>query len=109
MSETTFAPVTEIANLRTEPQNVEKFQQVLQENIQLVTQTPGCQGARLLSGVESPGWFILLIGWESVEAHNGFRNSDRFAPWRAAISPFFAADPVIEHFTDFAYSPAAGN
>lgn len=100
------APITEVANLRTDADKVSQFQQVLKDNIHLVTQTPGCHGARLLSGVESPGWFILLIGWDSVEAHEGFRASERFSQWRAAISPFFAADPVIEHFSDFAFAPA---
>lgn len=100
------APVTEVANLRTDPDKVAQFQQVIKDHIGLVTQTPGCHGARLLSGVESPGWFILLIGWDSVEAHNGFRQSERFTAWRAAIGPFFATDPTIEHFADFGFSPA---
>ena len=44
---------------------------------------------------------MLLIEWESVEAHNvGFRESDRFPLWRALIGPFFDGDPRVEHVSD---------
>jgi len=44
---------------------------------------------------------VLLIEWESVEAHNvGFRESDRFPQWRALIGPFFDGDPHVEHVSD---------
>ena len=44
---------------------------------------------------------MLLIEWESVEAHNvGFRESDRFPLWRALIGPFFDGDPRVEHVDD---------
>jgi quinol monooxygenase YgiN len=49
-------------------------------------------------GVESPSRFVLLVEWDSIEAHEqNFRASDRFGRWRAAIGPFFASPPVVEH------------
>lgn len=63
--------------------------------------TPGCRSVRMTHGVESPDRFVLLIEWDSVEAHEtNFRATDRFATWRAAIGPFFAGPPRVEHFTD---------
>jgi heme-degrading monooxygenase HmoA len=51
--------------------------------------------------VESPDRFVLLVEWDSVEAHEqNFRASDRFGQWRAAIGPFFARQPHVEHFID---------
>jgi quinol monooxygenase YgiN len=48
--------------------------------------------------IESPSRFVLLVEWDSVEAHEeNFRGSDRFDTWRAAIGPFFAAPPHVEH------------
>ena len=36
----------------------------------------------------------------SVEAHQSFRESDRFAIWRGGIGPFFAQPPHVEHYAD---------
>jgi heme-degrading monooxygenase HmoA len=63
--------------------------------------TPGCRSVRMTRGVESAGRFVLLVEWDSVEAHEvGFRRTDRFTRWRAAIGPWFAEPPRVEHFTD---------
>ena len=52
-------------------------------------------------GIESPSRFVLLVEWDSVEAHlDNFRGTDRFAQWRGAIGAYFAVPPLVEHFTD---------
>ena len=73
----------------------------------LVTDTPGFRSIRMTRGVESPSRFVLLVEWDSVAAHEeNFRGSERFPRWRALIGPYFAAPPVVEHFTDV--PPATG-
>ena len=63
--------------------------------------TPGCRSVRMTRGVETPDRFVLLVEWDSVEAHEeNFRATERFAQWRALIGPFFAGPPRVEHFTD---------
>ncbi|MDG4788599.1 antibiotic biosynthesis monooxygenase [Micromonospora sp. WMMD1102] len=63
--------------------------------------TPGCRSVRMTRGIESPSRFVLLVEWDSVEAHlENFRATDRFDTWRSLIGPYFAAPPVVEHFTD---------
>ena len=63
--------------------------------------TPGCHSIRMTRGIESPLRFVLLVEWESVEAHEqNFRQTERFVAWRAEISPFFAQPPLVQHFTD---------
>ncbi|WP_203961668.1 antibiotic biosynthesis monooxygenase family protein [Actinocatenispora thailandica] len=70
---------------------------------ELLTDTPGCRSVRMTRGVESPSRFVLLVEWDSVEAHEkNFRASDRFARWRGLIGPYFAQPPRVEHFTDLA-------
>lgn len=62
--------------------------------------TPGCNSVRMTAGIETPTRFVLLVEWDSVEAHEqNFRATDRFTTWRAAIGPFFANPPHVEHFT----------
>lgn len=44
---------------------------------------------------------MLLVEWDTLEAHTeNFRASDRFPAWRAAIGPYVAEPPRVEHFTD---------
>lgn len=66
----------------------------------LVAQTPGCRSLRMTHGIETPTRFVLLVEWDSVDAHEVFRASDRFQEWRALIGPFFAGPPHVEHFED---------
>jgi hypothetical protein len=52
-------------------------------------------------GIESPSEFLLLVEWDSVEAHlSNFRATDRFGQWRGVIGPFFSSPPDTEHFFD---------
>jgi heme-degrading monooxygenase HmoA len=63
--------------------------------------TPGCRTVRMTRGVESPSRFVLLVEWDSVEAHlDNFRATERFTAWRGLVGPYFATPPVVEHFTD---------
>ena len=60
--------------------------------------TPGCRSVRMTRGVESPTRFVLLVEWDDIAAHeNNFRGTDRFTAWRAAIGPYFARPPHVEH------------
>lgn len=48
--------------------------------------------------VETPGRYLLLIQWDTLEDHTVvFRGSDAFPKWRAIVGPFFAQPPVVEH------------
>jgi heme-degrading monooxygenase HmoA len=68
---------------------------------ELIIGTPGCQSVRMTHCIESPTRFVLLVEWDSVEAHEvNFRQTDKFVQWRAAIGPSFAHPPLMEHFTD---------
>jgi heme-degrading monooxygenase HmoA len=59
----------------------------------------GALSAELSRCVESPSLYLLLVGWESVEAHmEGFRGSPAVGKWRAIIGPFFAGAPEVTHY-----------
>jgi heme-degrading monooxygenase HmoA len=63
--------------------------------------TPGCLSVRMTRGVESPERFVLLVEWESVDAHlDNFRATERFTTWRGLIGPYFDGPPRVEHFLD---------
>ena len=81
--------------------DAEKFESAYAQAKGLLEQTEGFRWARLHRGLERPGSFLLLVGWESLEAHNvNFRESERFPQWRALIGPYFAAAPEVEHYRE---------
>lgn len=90
--------VLEIAEFRIQPGREDEFAAAYREALRFAAATEGFRGARMVRGIESPSTFVLLIDWDSVEAHTkGFRESDRYPRWRALIAPYFAADPRVLH------------
>jgi heme-degrading monooxygenase HmoA len=98
--------VLEIADFTVLPGTEDDFAAAVHEGLAYVSDTPGYRSARLTHSVESPRRFVLLIEWDSVEAHTvGFRESENFTRWRALIGKFFDGNPHVEHFDDVAAGP----
>jgi heme-degrading monooxygenase HmoA len=93
--------VLEVATIEVRPGEEDAFAAAYRRVRIEVIGAPGCRSVRLTRGVESPSRFVLLVEWDSVAAHtDNFRATDRFARWRAAIGPHFAAPPHVEHYAD---------
>jgi heme-degrading monooxygenase HmoA len=93
--------VLEIALIDVRPGEEEAFAAAYLDARDGLMSTPGCRTARMTRGVESPSRFVLLVEWDSVAAHEeNFRATPRFTTWRSLIGPYFAAPPVVEHFSD---------
>ncbi|CDK00136.1 conserved hypothetical protein [Microbacterium sp. C448] len=66
----------------------------------LVADQPGCRSVSLSRSIESPNLYLLLIEWDSVEAHtDGFRMSREYESWKTLLHHFYNPFPVVEHFT----------
>ena len=98
--------ILELADIRIAPGQQAAFDEAIQRGLTTVIATAkGFQGFKVNKGIENPERYILQIFWESLEDHTvGFRESPAFAQWRAIVGPFFAAPPVVEHFTLLAKS-----
>jgi heme-degrading monooxygenase HmoA len=93
--------VLEVALIDVRPGEEDAFAGAYREARETLAGTPGCRGVRMTQGIESPSRFVLLVEWDSVEAHlENFRATQRFTTWRSLIGPHFAQPPVVEHFTD---------
>jgi heme-degrading monooxygenase HmoA len=91
--------VVEHAELTVEAGREQEFEEAFGKAREVLAEAEGFRWAELLRGAERPRTFLLLVGWESVEAHLvGFRKSPRFQRWRALVGPFFAEPPAVEHF-----------
>jgi heme-degrading monooxygenase HmoA len=93
--------VLEIADFTVQPGAEDQFSSAVREGLKFVSDTPGFREARLTRSVETPTRFVLLVEWDSIEAHTvGFRQSENYTRWRTLISPFFDGAPRVEHFDD---------
>jgi len=93
------APVLEQALLPVRAGEHAAFQAAMAEAVPLVSSVPGFRGISVSRGVERPGTYLLLIGWDSVEAHEvGFRGSPQYGRWRELLHHFYDPFPVVEYF-----------
>ncbi len=93
--------ILELADFRIAPGQQAAFEEAVQRGIRTVVQRArGFRGAKVNRSIESPERYILQIFWETLEDHTvHFRGGALFGEWRAIVGPFFAAPPVVEHFT----------
>ena len=93
--------ILEIAEIRIAPGQQAAFDEAIVRGLTTVaSQAKGFRGWKVNKCIESPERYVLHIFWDTVEDHTvGFRQGPLFAQWRAIVGPFFAAAPVVEHFT----------
>ncbi len=91
--------ILEVAMLTVHAGQERAFETAMQQAAPVIASSPGYLGHELRRCMETPGHYLLLVQWETLEAHTvGFRQSPAFAKWREIIGGFFAAPPVVEHY-----------
>ena len=92
--------VLEVADIHIPPGRNAEFEEAIARGVRtVVAKAAGMRSYQVHKGIESPERYVLLIEWDTLEAHTvGFRESPLFAEWRAIVGPFFAKPPVVEHF-----------
>ena len=98
--------ILEIADIRIPPGKQAEFDAAIQRGIEtVVSKAKGFRRYQVQKCIESPERYVLHIFWETLEDHTvTFREGPLFAQWRAIVGPFFAAPPLVEHFTLLAKS-----
>ena len=93
--------ILEVADIRIQPGRQAEFDAAIEHGLKtVISRAKGFKGWKVNKGVESPERYLLMIFWDTLEDHTvGFRGGPLFAEWRAIVGPFFAAPPVVEHFT----------
>ncbi len=91
--------ILEHADIRIDPSQASAFEEAILRGVNtVIAHARGFKGYKVNRSIESPGRYLLMIYWDTLEDHTvGFRGSEAFAQWRAIVGPFFAQPPVVEH------------
>lgn len=92
--------IHEVADFRIAPEQRAAFEEAIVRGVTtVIAKSKGFIDYQIQRSIESPGRYLLLIRWETLENHTrDFRESAAFAEWRAIVGPFFQAPPAVEHF-----------
>jgi heme-degrading monooxygenase HmoA len=91
--------IVEHAALTVSAGREQEFEAAFEQGRKVLAEADGFRWAELLRCEERPRAYLLLVGWDTVEAHTvGFRASARFQRWRSLVGPYFSDAPVVEHY-----------
>jgi heme-degrading monooxygenase HmoA len=92
--------ITEHAVLPVRPGHESEFEAAFALARPLISGQPGFRRLALSRSIESPNLYLLLVEWDTVEAHTlGFRRSPEYDEWKRLLHHFYAPMPTVEHFT----------
>ena len=95
--------ILEHALLPVIPGRETAFEAAFAEAKTIIAGMPGFIDLRLSRSIETPNEYLLLVQWESIEAHtDGFRGSPEYGRWRELLHRFYEPFPVVEHFAEVA-------
>lgn len=91
--------ILEAAVLNVRPGSEVAFEEAFRAASPLIAATPGYLSHQLQRCVETKGRYLLLVQWETLEAHTvGFRNSSAYQQWKEQLHHFYDPFPLVEHF-----------
>jgi heme-degrading monooxygenase HmoA len=91
--------ILEVAPLQIRAGQSAAFEAAFLQAQRIITAAPGYIAHELQRCLERPEEYILLVRWESVEAHEvGFRRSPEYQDWKSLLHHFYDPFPVVSHY-----------
>ncbi len=89
--------ITEVAILKIDPAESEKFESTYQKVVHILQRQPGYQSDRLMRAIEHPGQYILAVEWGSVQDHLNFIAAPDYPDLDDALGEF-VKDASFAHY-----------
>lgn len=91
--------ILEHAILPVIPGREDEFLEAFEQAWPIIGSMPGFVDLSLRRGIENPHEFLLLVRWETLEAHTVvFRGSAEYAEWKRLLHHFYEPFPEVTHF-----------
>ena len=76
-----------------------EFEDAFAKASPIITSMDGYISHQLQHCIEAPNRFLLLVQWETLEAHTvGFRGSPEYQEWRKLLHHFYDPFPTVQHY-----------
>jgi heme-degrading monooxygenase HmoA len=91
--------ILEAALLNVRAGESDAFEAAFRRASPIIASTPGYVEHELQRCLEVEGKYLLLVRWQTLEAHTvGFRGSAGYQEWKALLHHFYDPFPTVEHF-----------
>ncbi len=91
--------ILEVAILTIKPGMSDEFETAFKKASKIISSMPGYISHELQLCVEVSNQYLLLVRWETLEAHTiGFRQSPEYQTWKQLLHHFYNPFPVVEHY-----------
>ena len=70
---------------------------ITERGVPLLKSVPGVKSVKVGRGVENPHKFMLLVEWESMDAHSAYKTTPSAVGLREVIGPY-SKGGSMEHF-----------
>jgi heme-degrading monooxygenase HmoA len=91
--------ILEVAILNVIPGQEHEFQAAFAKASTIISSMPGYVSHQLQRCLETQNRYILLVNWETLEAHTvGFRGSAEYQEWKKLLHHFYDPFPSVEHY-----------
>ena len=91
--------ILEVAILDVIPGQDVEFQAAFGTASSIISSMPGYVSHQLQRCLETRNRYILLVHWETLEAHTvGFRGSEKYQEWKTLLHHFYDPFPTVEHY-----------
>jgi heme-degrading monooxygenase HmoA len=89
----------EVAILEVIPNQEEDFEIAFAKASSIISSMSGYVSHQLQRCIEKQNRYILLVQWETLEAHTvGFRGSSEYQEWKKGLHHFYDPFPMVEHY-----------
>ena len=93
--------VLEVAILDVIAGEEENFEIAFTKAQAIIATSNGYISHQLQKCIEKNNRYILLVQWETLEAHTeGFRKSPEYTQWKKLLHHFYDPFPTVEHYSN---------
>lgn len=91
--------ILEVASLNVRSGQAAEFEAAFQRAQAIIASIPGYLSHELQRCLEKPDDYVLLVRWQTLEAHEiNFRQSAEYQEWKALLHHFYTPFPQVNHY-----------
>jgi heme-degrading monooxygenase HmoA len=91
--------ILEVAILEVIAGQEREFEAAFTKASSIISSREGYVSHQLQRCLETGNRYILLVHWETLEAHTvGFRGSEEYQAWKKLLHHFYDPFPTVDHY-----------